>query len=211
MIVIGETREPSSIPPFPLSSSVGSASAIVSGSGSVSIGPRVHASKLDSYIFICATPDSQPSLKSTDWNKDKHDAAKMQLETFGSIATFYSKQPSNFFYIYSLSLYLLNFYIKGMANSNLNSPIYNTYFILFIYVRSPYWQNMVDPIIVCGARFKAPNDEEIKDPILSQKMVDVKATIEEQQEIWRKKDCTIMTNGWMGRRNKTLLNLIVSS
>ncbi|XP_057822787.2 uncharacterized protein LOC131035158 [Cryptomeria japonica] len=67
--------------------------------------------------------------------------------------------------------------------------------ITFHAARSPYWQIMVDTIIGCGQRFKAPNDEEIKGPILNQKVVDVEAKIAEQREIWRK-SCTIVTDGW---------------
>lgn len=42
---------------------------------------------------------------------------------------------------------------------------------------------MIDAITVCGVGFKAPNDEEIKGSILSQKMADVKAKIDEQCDI----------------------------
>ncbi|XP_057826246.2 uncharacterized protein LOC131037996 [Cryptomeria japonica] len=78
-------------------------------------------------------------------------------------------------------------------------------------VRYPYSQIMVDDITGCGQRFKAPNDEEIKGPILNQKVVDVKAKIAEQCEIWRRKGCTIVTDGWIDRRSRTLLIFLVSS
>ncbi|XP_059063383.1 uncharacterized protein LOC131856101 [Cryptomeria japonica] len=54
---------------------------------------------------------------------------------------------------------------------------------------------MVDAINVCGVGFKDPSEVDIKSPILTQKVADVKATIEEQRLIWRRKGCTIMTYG----------------
>ncbi|XP_057838522.2 uncharacterized protein LOC131048545 [Cryptomeria japonica] len=70
---------------------------------------------------------------------------------------------------------------------------------------------MVDAIAICGAGFKAPSDSEISGPILIELVADVKATLEEHREIWKKKGCTIMTDGWTDRRNRTLLNFLVSS
>ncbi|XP_059076669.1 uncharacterized protein LOC131875947 [Cryptomeria japonica] len=83
--------------------------------------------------------------------------------------------------------------------------------IPFFAARSPYWQSMVDAIAICGAGFKALSDSEISGPILIESVVDVKATLEEHREIWKKKGCTIMTYGWTDRRNRTLLNFLVSS
>ncbi|XP_059072695.1 uncharacterized protein LOC131873658 [Cryptomeria japonica] len=69
---------------------------------------------------------------------------------------------------------------------------------------------MVDAIAICGAGFKAPSDFELSGPILIELVADVKATLEDQREIW-KKGCTIMIDGWTDRRNQTLLNFLVSS
>ena len=77
--------------------------------------------------------------------------------------------------------------------------------------RSPFWQNMVDIITICGAGFKAPTKDELKGPLLTQKVVDVKAQLEEQHVQWRRIGCTIMIDGWTDRRNRTLLNFLVSS
>lgn len=85
---IGVSGESSSMPPFRPSLGVdsvgggggvgasGSGSGSDSGNGSVSIGPKVCASRLDSYVLPHTTPSSQPSLESMGWNGDKHDAAK---------------------------------------------------------------------------------------------------------------------------------------
>ncbi|XP_057870338.2 uncharacterized protein LOC131076993 [Cryptomeria japonica] len=82
--------------------------------------------------------------------------------------------------------------------------------IPFFAAKSPYWQNMVDAIAICGAGFKAPSDSELSGPISIESVADVKATLEEHREIWKKKGCTIMTDGWTDRRNRTLLNFLVS-
>lgn len=70
---------------------------------------------------------------------------------------------------------------------------------------------MVDAITVCGKGFKAPNDEDIKGPILTQKVADVKAKIAEKCDIWKRKGCTIMIDDWTNKKTRTLLNFLVSS
>ncbi|XP_057837206.1 uncharacterized protein LOC131047347 isoform X2 [Cryptomeria japonica] len=77
--------------------------------------------------------------------------------------------------------------------------------------RSPYWQEMVDALTICGAGFKAPSESDLSGPILSQMVDDVKKDLDEQRQIWSTKGCTIMIDGWMDRRNRTLLNFLVSS
>lgn len=73
-----------------------------------------------------------------------------------------------------------------------------------------FWQNMVDALTIYGLRFKAPTEDELKGPFLTQKVADVKAQLEEQRLQWRRSGCTIMTDGWTDRRNRTLLNFLVS-
>ena len=77
--------------------------------------------------------------------------------------------------------------------------------------RSPYWQIGIDAVAVCGPGFKAPSAEELGGPILNQRVADVQVEITEQREVWKKKGCTIMTDGWTDRRSRTLLNFLVSS
>lgn len=96
---LGSVEDASSMPPYrPSASACGSASvfasampmctpsaggaATASGSGSVSIGPRVHKSRVDSYFVPRTTPGSQLSLESMGWNNDAHDAAKKTIADF---------------------------------------------------------------------------------------------------------------------------------
>ncbi|XP_059063338.1 uncharacterized protein LOC131856089 [Cryptomeria japonica] len=55
---------------------------IASGSGSVSIGPRIRKSRLDTFFVLRTTPGSQQLLESMGWNKEVHDAAKMAVGRF---------------------------------------------------------------------------------------------------------------------------------
>ncbi|XP_057835919.2 uncharacterized protein LOC131046251 [Cryptomeria japonica] len=141
-----------------------------SGSGSVSIGPRIRKSKLDTFFVPRTTPGSQQSLESMDWNKEVHDAAKMAVGRFW---------------------------------------VYDS--VPFFTARSPYWQEVIDALTICEAGFKAPSEFDLRGPILTQLVNDVKKELGEQCQIWSTKGCTLMTDGWTDRRNRTLLNFLVSS
>ncbi|XP_057868348.2 uncharacterized protein LOC131075512 isoform X2 [Cryptomeria japonica] len=69
---------------------------------------------------------------------------------------------------------------------------------------------MVDALTICETGFKAPTECDLRGPILSQLVNDVKKELDEQHHIWSTKGCTIMTDGWTDRRNRTLLNFLVS-
>ncbi|XP_057851224.1 uncharacterized protein LOC131061516 isoform X3 [Cryptomeria japonica] len=167
---VGCVGEGSSMPPFrPSASASASASTSTPPSGTITFGPRVRKSRLDSYFVPRSTPGAQPSLESMGWNKEVHDAAKKQICKFW---------------------YFCN--------------------IPFIAARSPYWQGMVDSITICGAGFKAPTDAELSGPLLLQMVEDMKVELEDHRQSWSQKGCTIMTDGWTDRRNRTLLNFLVS-
>lgn len=101
---LGCVGGPSSMPPYrpthhdtasgSASSSAGATThgpSTASGSGSVSIGPRIRKSKLDTFFVPCTTLRSQQSLESMGWNKEVHDAAKMAVGRFcvyGSVPFF---------------------------------------------------------------------------------------------------------------------------
>lgn len=60
-------------------------------SGSVSIGPRICKSRLDTFFVPRTTPRSQQSLEGMGWNKEVHYAAKMAVGrfwTYSSISLF---------------------------------------------------------------------------------------------------------------------------
>ncbi|XP_059077840.1 uncharacterized protein LOC131065844 [Cryptomeria japonica] len=167
---VGCVGEGSSMPPFhPSAFASASASTSTPPGGTITFGPRVRKSRLDSYFVPRSTPGAQPSLEGMGWNKEVHDAARKQICKFW---------------------YFCN--------------------IPFIAARSPYWQGMVDSITICGAGFKAPTDAELSGPLLLQMVEDMKVELEDHRQSWREKGCTIMTDGWTDRRNRTLLNFLVS-
>ncbi|XP_059075804.1 uncharacterized protein LOC131043866 [Cryptomeria japonica] len=83
--------------------------------------------------------------------------------------------------------------------------------IPFIAARSSYWQGMIDAVTICGPGFKAPSDTELSGPLLLEMVEDMKVDLEDHHQSWSQKGCTIMTDGWTDRRNRTLLNFLVSS
>ncbi|XP_057843114.1 uncharacterized protein LOC131052502 [Cryptomeria japonica] len=70
---------------------------------------------------------------------------------------------------------------------------------------------MVDALTICREGFKAPFESDLRGPILTQLVNDVKKELGEQRQIWSTKGCTIMTDDWTDRRYRTLLNFLVSS
>ena len=69
---------------------------------------------------------------------------------------------------------------------------------------------MIDAVAICGLRFKAPTEAELSGYLLDEMVEDMRAELEENRKEWIAKGCTIMTNGWTDRRNRTLLNFLVS-
>ena len=69
---------------------------------------------------------------------------------------------------------------------------------------------MIDAVAICGLRFKAPIEAELSGYLLDEMVEDMKVELEDHQKEWIEKGCTIMTDGWTDRRNRTLLNFLVS-
>ncbi|XP_057824760.2 uncharacterized protein LOC131036787 [Cryptomeria japonica] len=79
----GCVGEGSSMPPFcPSASASASASTSTPPSGTITFGPRVRKSRLDSYFVPRGTLRAQPLLESMGWNKEVHDAARKQICKF---------------------------------------------------------------------------------------------------------------------------------
>lgn len=83
--------------------------------------------------------------------------------------------------------------------------------IPFNAANSPYWEYMVHAIACCGPSFKAPTFHDLRGPILEEAVEDIKKIIDEQRKIWRRKGCSILSDGWTDRRGRSLLNFLVSS
>eukprot|EP00253_Pinus_taeda_P002771 PITA_02771 len=82
--------------------------------------------------------------------------------------------------------------------------------IPFHYARSPYWQAMIDAIAIAGPRFKAPTSESLRTDLLLESVEDVMLVLAEFRSSWVETGCTIMSDGWIDQRNRTLINFLVS-
>ena len=69
---------------------------------------------------------------------------------------------------------------------------------------------MIDVVAICGLGFQAPTEAELSGCLLDEMVEDMRVDLEENRKEWIAKGCTIMTDGWTDRRNRTLLNFLVS-
>ena len=69
---------------------------------------------------------------------------------------------------------------------------------------------MIDAVSICGAKFKAPTEDELSGPLLLEMIEEMKLELDDYRKIWSQRGCTIMTDGWTDR-SRTLLNFLVSS
>ena len=82
--------------------------------------------------------------------------------------------------------------------------------IPFNCARSPYWQSMIDAVAVAGPGFKAPTSESLRTDMLLESVDDLNLVLGEFRTSWAETGCTIMSDGWTDRRNRTLINFLVS-
>ena len=69
---------------------------------------------------------------------------------------------------------------------------------------------MIDAVAVAGPRFKAPTSESLRTDMLLESVDDLNLVLGEFRTSWAETGCTIMSDGWTDRRNRTLINFLVS-
>ena len=69
---------------------------------------------------------------------------------------------------------------------------------------------MIDAVVICGSEFKAPTEAKLSGYLLDEMVEDMKVELEDHRKAWPKKNCIIVIDGWIDRRNRTLLNFLVS-
>eukprot|EP00253_Pinus_taeda_P017977 PITA_17977 len=74
----------------------------------------------------------------------------------------------------------------------------------------PYWQAMIDVVVVASPGFKAPSLESIRTNFLLESLEDAMLVLSEFCSSWVETGCAIMSDGWTDKRNRTLINLLVS-
>eukprot|EP00253_Pinus_taeda_P009403 PITA_09403 len=75
---------------------------------------------------------------------------------------------------------------------------------------SPYWQAMIDAVVVASPGFKAPSLESIRTNLLLESVEDSMLVLSKFCSSWVETGCTIMSDGWTDQRNRTLINILVS-
>ncbi|XP_059067752.1 uncharacterized protein LOC131858515 [Cryptomeria japonica] len=76
-------------------------------------------------------------------------------------------------------------------------------------LRNPYWQPMVDTITTVGLEFQAPSYESLRVGMLKD-AVDNVQDVKQHRLQWTRTGCSIMSDGQTDRRNRTLINFLVS-
>ncbi|GLJ27231.1 hypothetical protein SUGI_0533890 [Cryptomeria japonica] len=76
--------------------------------------------------------------------------------------------------------------------------------------RNPYWQPMIDAIAAVGPGFQAPSCESLRVGMLKDAVEDVQDVVKQHRLQWARTGCSIMSDGWTDRRNRTLINFLVS-
>ena len=77
-------------------------------------------------------------------------------------------------------------------------------------VNSAYYQPMIDVISSKSPGYEAPNFYRIHGPLLNKWVNEVrKKLVESYQEVWKEIGCTLMSDGWIDRSRRTLINFLV--
>ncbi|KAI5398935.1 hypothetical protein KIW84_064347 [Lathyrus oleraceus] len=83
--------------------------------------------------------------------------------------------------------------------------------IPFNVARSEEFTIMCDMISRYGNGFKPPSYHDLRIKLLNQEMKLTHESLEEPRKEWRNIGCTIMTDGWIDRKRRTILNFLVNS
>lgn len=81
----------------------------------------------------------------------------------------------------------------------------------FNVANNPYWEGLVNALTVAGKGFKTPSSKDLSGPLLEEAVKNTRLVVDEQKKFWRRKGCSILSDGWTDGRNRTLLNFLVAS
>eukprot|EP00253_Pinus_taeda_P014538 PITA_14538 len=73
---------------------------------------------------------------------------------------------------------------------------------------NPFWQPMCDVIVVLGPGYKSDIYEELQGPILQAEKQDINSRLMELKKTWEVSGCTVISDGWIDRKGRTLLNFL---
>lgn len=83
--------------------------------------------------------------------------------------------------------------------------------IPFNVVKNPQFSLMIEEIGRYEIGLKPPSYHEIREKFLKQEVFNVMQLLEEQKLEWKKKRCTIMSNGWTDRKRRSICNFLVNN
>ncbi|KAL8529987.1 hypothetical protein ACS0TY_007166 [Phlomoides rotata] len=83
--------------------------------------------------------------------------------------------------------------------------------IPFNAVNYPSFQVMCDMLSRAGPGFKPPTYHEVRVTCLSKVVTEVEQEIQTCRDEWKKVGCSLMVDGWIDKRQRTLINFLVNS
>ena len=82
--------------------------------------------------------------------------------------------------------------------------------IPFNAVTYPSFQPMIEAIGQYGVGMKGPNIYEVRATPLKKELELTKYSMKDHEMEWKKNGCSIMSNGWTDRKERTLVNFLVN-
>ena len=73
------------------------------------------------------------------------------------------------------------------------------------------FKDMIAAVGQYGPHLKPPSYHELRVPLLNNEVDSVNQWVEEHSLEWRKYGCSIMSDGWTDRKQRTLINFLVNS
>ncbi|KAF7844714.1 uncharacterized protein G2W53_001619 [Senna tora] len=83
--------------------------------------------------------------------------------------------------------------------------------IPFNCVKNPDFEKMCELIAKHGSGFKPPTFYEVREKFLKQEVEETNKLIKEHRLEWKKKGCTIMSDGWTDKKKRSIVNFLVNS
>ncbi|XP_030929422.1 uncharacterized protein LOC115955440 [Quercus lobata] len=81
--------------------------------------------------------------------------------------------------------------------------------IPFNVVNSVYYQRMIDVVAAAGPSYKGPSYHTVQVPLLRDQKKEVQLLVKSRRRHWAEVGCTLMVDGWIDTRHKSLINFVV--
>ena len=108
--------------------------------------------------------------------------------------------------------------IKDTYGKDLRDKV-NDFLAFWVYKRGISFNSLTDPAFLrfCeavgqyGSGYKPPTVYEYRMPLLQRQVAKTIDSLQPHKEVWAKTGCTLMTDAWTDRKNRSLMNLCVNS